>query len=57
MKLKFKNQEDENKFKEFVCKHKDVLQTFLSFGQLASGAIVRIIFKAVSEIIKVACPK
>lgn len=57
MKAKFKNPEDESKFKEFVCANKQVLSTFFAFGPLLSSKVVRIVFKALFEIINVACPE
>lgn len=57
MKLKFKTPEEENKFKEFVCENKNILETLFLFGSLAKSAIVRIAFKALSDILKVTCPE
>lgn len=57
MKAKFKNPEDEKNFQEFVCANKQVLSTFFAFGPLLSGRIIRIVFKALGEILNVVCPE
>ena len=57
MKISFKSKADEGKFKQFVCKNKATLKTFLSFGEAMKNPIVRLLFKGLSEALDIICPE
>ena len=56
MKISFRSKKDESEFKKFVCKNKEVLKAFLSFGALMKNPISRFIFKGLSEVLDIICP-
>lgn len=57
MKLTFKDQETDKKFKEYVCENKNVLDVLLWFGEQAKNPIVRILFRTIGQILDVVCPE
>jgi len=56
MKISFKSKQEEGKFKQFVCKNKEMLKTFLAFGETMKNPIVRLLFKGLSEALDIICP-
>ena len=57
MKISFQSKQDEGKFKEFVCKNKKVLKAFLAFGIVMKNPFVRLIFRALDEVLDIICPE
>lgn len=57
MKLTFKDKETDGKFKQYVCENKEVLKVLFWYLSLAKNPIIRIVAKAISQIVEVACPE
>lgn len=57
MKLTFKDQKTNEKFKEFVCENKDTLDILLWYLSLSKNPIIRIASKTLDSILDIACPE